>query len=105
MLFSPTQLAEISSPIPAGPLTQEINNWAPIRGPPPPLSCGLTASLAGLAISGGIIWFVFRIRERRRGPVGDVDGSEHDLYSLKPELSGVTRGSWGGRWVANVRYL
>lgn len=61
---------------------------------------GVGVSLAGLAILVGIIWFVLRIRRRRRG---HVNGSGHDIYFQKPELAGNTRGGWGGREVANVK--
>lgn len=61
---------------------------------------GVSVSLAGLAILGGIIWFVLRIRRRRRG---HVDGNGHDIYFQKPELGGNTKGGWGDRKVANVK--
>lgn len=61
---------------------------------------GVGVSLAGLAILGGIIWFVLRTRRRRRG---HVDESGHNIYFQKPELGGNTRGGWEGKEVANVK--
>jgi hypothetical protein len=61
---------------------------------------GVGVSLAGLAIFGGIIWFILRIRSRR---TGHVDRSGHDIYSQKPELDGNTRGGRGGEEAANVK--
>jgi hypothetical protein len=60
---------------------------------------GVGVSLAGLAILGGIIWFVLRIRRRKRG---HVDGSGHDIYFQKPELDGNTRSGRGGGEAANI---
>lgn len=62
---------------------------------------GVSVSLAGLAILGGIIWFVLRTRRRRRG---HVDESGHNIYFQKPELGGNTRGGWEAKEVtANVK--
>jgi hypothetical protein len=62
---------------------------------------GVGVSLAGLAILGGIIWFVLERIQRRRGV--DMDEIGHDSYFRKPELDGNTSGSWGDGEVAKVK--
>ena len=57
---------------------------------------GVGVSLAGLAILGGLIWFVLRIQRRRRAPVVD-------LYFQKPELDGHDKDGWPSREATKVR--
>jgi hypothetical protein len=59
---------------------------------------GVGVSLAGLSILAGIIWFVLRMRWRRRGR---VDRSGRDNYFGKSELDANTQGDWRSEEAAN----
>jgi hypothetical protein len=59
---------------------------------------GVGASLAALAILGGIIWFILRIRRRRRGYMG-----RGDPYFQRPGLDTNTRHGWAGGEMTRVK--